>query len=89
MTTTAPSTIETYLGEKAESLLGFSTPKISKSKLNLPGPDFVDRVYALSDRNNRVLVNLQRMFGHGRLAGTGYMSILPVDQGIEIGRAHV
>jgi class I fructose-bisphosphate aldolase len=83
MTTTAPSTIETYLGEKAESLLGFSTPKISKSKLNLPGPDFVDRVYALSDRNNRVLVNLQRMFGHGRLAGTGYMSILPVDQGIE------
>jgi 6-phosphogluconolactonase len=67
----------------AESLLGFSTPKISKSHLNLPGPDFVDRVYALTDRNNRVLVNLQRMFGHGRLAGTGYMSILPVDQGIE------
>jgi class I fructose-bisphosphate aldolase len=83
MTTTASSLIETYLGDKAESLLGFSTPKISKSHLNLPGPDFVDRVYALSDRNNRVLVNLQRMFGHGRLAGTGYMSILPVDQGIE------
>ncbi len=83
MTTTAPSTIESYLGDKAESLLGFSTPKISRSQLNLPGPDFVDRVYALSDRNNRVLVNLQRMFGHGRLAGTGYMSILPVDQGIE------
>ena len=83
MTTTAPSTIESYLGDKAESLLGFSTPKISKSQLNLPGPDFVDRVYARSDRNNRVLVNLQRMFGHGRLAGTGYMSILPVDQGIE------
>src|ERR1017187_3434585 len=83
MITTASSTIETYLGEKAESFLGFSTPKISKSKLNLPGPDFVDRVYALSDRNNRGLVNLQRMLGHGRLAGTGYMSILPVAQGIE------
>jgi fructose-bisphosphate aldolase, class I len=83
MTTTAPSTIESYLGDKAEYLLGFSSPKVSSTKLNLPGPDFVDRVYALSDRNNRVLVNLQRMFGHGRLAGTGYMSILPVDQGIE------
>jgi class I fructose-bisphosphate aldolase len=83
MTTTAPSAIETYLGDKTKFLLGFNTPKISKTKLNLPGPDFVDRVYALSDRNNRVLVNLQRMFGHGRLAGTGYMSILPVDQGIE------
>ncbi len=83
MTTTAPSTIETYLGDKAESLLGFNAPKISKSQLHLPGPDFVDRIYAQSDRNNRVLVNLQRMFGHGRLAHTGYMSILPVDQGIE------
>jgi class I fructose-bisphosphate aldolase len=83
MTTTTSSPIETHLGDKAESLLGFSTPKISKSHLNLPGPDFLDRVYALTDRNNRVLVNLQRMFGHGRLAGTGYMSILPVDQGIE------
>jgi class I fructose-bisphosphate aldolase len=76
-------TIEQLLGDKAESLLGFKSPKVSKDMLHLPGPDFVDRIYALSDRNNRVLVNLQHMFGHGRLAKTGYMSILPVDQGIE------
>ena len=75
--------IETYLGAKAESLLGFKSPKISKERLHLPGPDFIDRVYASSDRNVRVLTNLQRMFGHGRLGGTGYLSILPVDQGIE------
>ena len=75
--------IETYLGAKAESLLGFKSPKISKDRLQLPGPDFIDRVYALTDRNVRVLTNLQRMFGHGRLRNTGYLSILPVDQGIE------
>jgi fructose-bisphosphate aldolase, class I len=75
--------IETYLGAKAESLLGFKAPKISKERLHLPGPDFIDRVYASSDRNVRVLTNLQRMFGHGRLGRTGYLSILPVDQGIE------
>jgi class I fructose-bisphosphate aldolase len=51
--------------------------------LQLPGPDFVDRVWACSDRHPQVLVNLQRMYGTGRLANTGYMSILPVDQGIE------
>src|SRR5437763_3425989 len=78
-----PTSIEQYLGNRADSLLNFSAPKISKDRLHIPGPDFVDRIYASSDRNNRVLVNLQRMFGHGRLAGTGYMSILPVDQGIE------
>jgi len=77
------SKIETYLGAKAESLLGFKSPKISKERLHLPGPDFVDRIYAASDRNVRVLTNLQRMFGHGRLRNTGYLSILPVDQGIE------
>jgi class I fructose-bisphosphate aldolase len=75
--------VETYLGAKAESLLGFKSPKISKGRLQLPGPDFIDRVYALTDRNVRVLTNLQRMFGHGRLRNTGYLSILPVDQGIE------
>ncbi len=75
--------IETYLGAKAESLLGFKSPKISKDRLHLPGPDFVDRIYSATDRNIRVLINLQRMFGHGRLRGTGYLSILPVDQGIE------
>src|SRR5258705_1803654 len=75
--------IETYLGAKAESLLGFKSPKIAKERLHLPGPDFIDRIYAATDRNVRVLTNLQRMFGHGRLSGTGYLSILPVDQGIE------
>ena len=75
--------IEKLLGNKADYLLGFKNPKISKQRLHLPGADFVDRIYSLSDRNNRVLVNLQRMFGHGRLANTGYLSILPVDQGVE------
>jgi class I fructose-bisphosphate aldolase len=77
------TSIEQLLGDKAQSLLGFNNPKIPKERLHLPGPDFVDRVYSASDRNPRVLCNLQRMFGHGRLGGTGYLSILPVDQGIE------
>ncbi len=82
---TAPAftTIEQYLGNQAEYLLGFRTPKISKERLHLPGPDYVDRIFAASDRNNRVLGNLQRILDSGRLAGTGYVSILPVDQGIE------
>jgi fructose-bisphosphate aldolase, class I len=83
MATATLSTVEQYLGAKAESLLGFNSPKISKERLHLPGPDFIDRVYAVSDRNLRVLNNLHRMFFTGRLAGTGYLSILPVDQGIE------
>src|SRR3981189_2883744 len=82
-TTASLGQIETYLGAKAESLLGFKSPKIAKERLHLPGPDFVDRIYAATDRNIRVLTNLQRMFGHGRFRGTGYLSILPVDQGIE------
>jgi class I fructose-bisphosphate aldolase len=82
-TSTTGSKIETYLGAKAESLLGFKSPKIAKERLHLPGPDFVDRIYAATDRNVRVLTNLQRMFGQGRLKNTGYLSILPVDQGIE------
>ncbi len=77
------SDIQSLLGDKAESLLGFSSPKIPKERLHLPGPDFVDRVFAQSDRNIRVLNNLARLFEHGRLGGTGYLSILPVDQGIE------
>lgn len=76
-------TIQKQLGAQADSLLGFKNPKIAKERLHLPGPDFVDRIFASSDRNNRVLANLQRLFGTGRLAGTGYVSILPVDQGIE------
>jgi class I fructose-bisphosphate aldolase len=71
------------IGDKAELLLNFKNPKISKDRLHLPGPDVVDRLFAISDRNNRVLCNLQRIFGTGRLANTGYVSILPVDQGIE------
>jgi fructose-bisphosphate aldolase, class I len=82
-TSTATNSIQSLLGAKAESLLGFSNPKISKDHLHLPGPDFIDRIWLHSDRNSRVITNLQRMFNHGRLAGTGYLSILPVDQGIE------
>jgi fructose-bisphosphate aldolase, class I len=82
-TTAGAGKIETYLGAKAESLLGFKSPKIAKERLHLPGPDFIDRVWSVSDRNVRVLANLHRLFHHGRLSGTGYMSILPVDQGIE------
>jgi len=75
--------IPQLLGDKADSLLNFKNPKIAKERLHLPGPDFVDRIFAPSNRNNRVLTNLQRMFGNGRLGGSGYLSILPVDQGIE------
>jgi class I fructose-bisphosphate aldolase len=75
--------ITSLLGDKADYYLGFKSPKIAKERLHVPGPDWVDRIFAPSDRNNRVLSNLQRLFGTGRLAGTGYLSILPVDQGIE------
>ncbi|HNA87817.1 MAG TPA: class I fructose-bisphosphate aldolase [Anaerolineales bacterium] len=75
--------IQSLLGKQAESLLGFSSPKISKERLHLPGPDFVDRIFVHSDRNPRVLNNLSWIYNSGRLAGTGYLSILPVDQGIE------
>ena len=66
-----------------ESLLEYRSRGISASKLHLPGPDFIDRVWVISDRSAMVLRNLQAMFNHGNLAGTGYLSILPVDQGIE------
>ena len=82
-TTVSGGKVESYLGGKAESLLGFKSPKIAKDRLHLPGPDFIDRVWTISDRNVRVLANLQRLFRHGRLNGTGYLSILPVDKGIE------
>src|SRR5499433_2862534 len=82
-TTTAASSIHQLLGAKADSLLGFHSPKIAKERLHLPGPDFIDRIFAPSDRNPRVLTSLHRLFNTGRLAGTGYLSILPVDQGIE------
>ncbi len=83
MATASVSSIEQILGAKAESLLGFKSPKISRDRLHLPGPDFIDRIYTLTDRNMRVLTNLHRLFNTGRLSGTGYLSILPVDQGIE------
>jgi len=83
MATATANGIQSYLGAKADSLLGFNSPKISRDRLHLPGPDFIDRVWAPSDRNVRVLANLHRLFHHGRLSGTGYLSILPVDQGIE------
>ncbi|MBZ5702554.1 MAG: class I fructose-bisphosphate aldolase [Acidobacteriia bacterium] len=82
-TSLSNSQITQYLGDKADYLLAFKTPKIAKERLHLPGPDFVDRVCSLSDRNNRVLANLHRMYHTGRLRGSGYLSILPVDQGIE------
>lgn len=76
-------TIKSYLGEDAEYLLGHTCEKIRKESLYLPGPDFVDRTFVDSDRPAQVLRNLKSIFNHGRLAGTGYLSILPVDQGIE------
>ena len=75
--------IEAQLGDEAEYLLQHRSETFPKETLHLPGPDFVDRVFAHSDRNVQVLRNLQGMFSHGRLGGTGYLSILPVDQGIE------
>jgi len=74
--------IKEYLGDEANSLLTAKT-KVPKERLHLPGPDFVDRVVAHTDRNPAVMRNLQALLNHGRLGGTGYLSILPVDQGIE------
>jgi fructose-bisphosphate aldolase, class I len=75
--------IEQLLGEEGQALLRHACKTIDKKLLHLPGPDFIDRVWIASDRPNSVLRNLQAMFNTGRLAGTGYLSILPVDQGIE------
>ncbi len=77
------SKIQELLGADSEALLGFSSPKIAKEHLHLPGGDFVDRVWLDSDRNPQVLRSLQTLFDNGRLGGSGYLSILPVDQGIE------
>ena len=77
------SRIQELLGADAADLLGFSSPKISKDTLQLPGADFVDRVWVHSDRNLNVVRSIQTLFDHGRLKNTGYLSILPVDQGIE------
>ena len=74
--------IQELLGSEADTLLNYKA-KFPKEQLHLPGPDFIDRIFANSDRNINVLKNLQSIFSHGRLSGTGYVSILPVDQGIE------
>ena len=75
--------IQNLLGDEADSLLNHVSETVSRDQLHLPGPDFVERVWALSDRPTPVLRRLQALYGHGRLAGTGYLSVLPVDQGIE------
>ena len=75
--------IAELLGADAQNLLGHTTQTIAKDQLQLPGPDFIDRVWGISDRSPSVLRSLQSLFDNGRLAGTGYLSILPVDQGIE------
>jgi len=75
--------IQTLLGADADSLLGHACTTIPKEMLHLPGPDFIDRIFIPSDRNIRTLHNLAWMFAHGRLSRSGYLSILPVDQGIE------
>lgn len=75
--------IEKNLGSQAESLLGHVCRKVPKETLHLPGGDFVDRIFSISDRSPRVLRSLQTLFSHGRLGNTGYLSILPVDQGVE------
>ena len=75
--------IQSFLGDKAASLLEHQSKTVSKDQLHLPSPTFVDDNWALSDRSPRVLRSLQALFSTGRLANTGYLSILPVDQGIE------
>ena len=75
--------IAELLGASADSLLNHNCKTVSKEHLHLPGPDFVDRIFTGSNRSIPVLKSIQQLYGHGRLAGTGYLSILPVDQGIE------
>jgi class I fructose-bisphosphate aldolase len=75
--------IQDLLGKEADSLLNHQCSTIPRENLHLPGPDFVDRIFSPTNRNPQVLRNLQSIYSHGRLSGTGYLSILPVDQGIE------
>jgi class I fructose-bisphosphate aldolase len=85
MSTSTPlyNKIQKYLGNQATFLLDHQCKTVSRDQLQLPGPDFIDRIWLASDRPVPVLRNLQSLFDHGRLRGTGYLSILPVDQGIE------
>jgi len=75
--------VQEYLGKEADSLLSYTAKGFAKDKLILPGPDFVDRVLMNADRKPAVLRNFKMIMNTGRLGGTGYVSILPVDQGIE------
>ena len=75
--------IADLLGKDAEFLLKHQSKTVSKDQLHLPGPNFVDNVFVASNRNPQTLRSLQQLFGTGRLANTGYLSILPIDQGIE------
>ena len=75
--------IRNYLSSEADDLLNFNDPAISRENLAIPGPGFIDNHFGISDRNVQVLRNLSQLYNNGRLAGTGYLSILPVDQGIE------
>jgi fructose-bisphosphate aldolase, class I len=77
------TSVEQILGGDGPSLLQHQCKTIPRESLHLPGPDYVDRIYAGSDRPTRVLTSLQALLNHGRLGGTGYVSILPVDQGVE------
>lgn len=79
----AQSNIATLLGDQAETLLTHECKTISKDQIHVPGPDFIERVFAQSNRSPQVLRSIQAIYDKGRLANTGYMSILPVDQGIE------
>ncbi|MEM7623460.1 MAG: fructose-bisphosphate aldolase, partial [Planctomycetota bacterium] len=83
--TVAESTtnVRELLGAEADDLLGYASKTVNKTSLHLPGPDFIDRVVSHTDRSPAVLRNYQHILNTGRLAGTGYVSILPVDQGIE------
>src|SRR5688500_3583105 len=82
-TTAERSRISSLLGSEADALLSYTAKGFPRSALHLPGPDFVDRVVAASDRRPAVLRNFQQLLNTGRLAGTGYVPLLPVDQGIE------
>src|SRR5438045_3383167 len=79
----ANSSVTALLGDKAEYLLKHTSKTVDKSQLHLPGPDHLDRIWTQSNRSNQVLRSMQQLLGSGRLANTGYVSILPVDQGIE------
>ncbi len=82
-TATAQSSLIELLGSNADKLLNHTCKGITKEQLHLPGGDFVERIFSLSNRSPKVIANLKKIYDHGRLSGTGYLSILPVDQGIE------